>query len=55
MDAADTGIISADEALLPYMMLPSGETVAESALKQLALGDGRVDLSLALALPSGRN
>ena len=52
MDATDTGIISAEEALLPYMMLPSGETVAEAVIPQLASGNYLVNLSKALV--SGR-
>ena len=48
MDAADTGIISAEDALLPYLMLPSGETVAQAIQEQMKLAPGAVDLSRSL-------
>ncbi|MBI4145042.1 hypothetical protein HY493_02445 [Candidatus Woesearchaeota archaeon] len=51
MDAVDTGIIKAEEALLPYRLLPSGETVFERAAWQLQAGQ---EMDLVKALPSGR-
>jgi len=38
LDAIDTGIIEVDEALLPYMMLGSGETVYERVQQQIEAG-----------------
>lgn len=35
LDASDTGIIRAEEALLPYLLLPTGETVYELARREL--------------------
>lgn len=38
--AVEDGIITADEALLPYLILPSGSTVYETSVMQLAdMGD----------------
>lgn len=49
LDAIDTGIIVAEEALLPYLMLPGGHTVYEQAQRQLRdIGD----VNFALALPT---
>lgn len=50
MDAADTGIISSEEALLPFLLLPSGSTVAEAIAPQIesALRSGRVNIAGAL-------
>lgn len=49
MDAADTGIIEAEEALMPYMILPTGQTVAEALTAALpALEAGHFDMRLAL-------
>ena len=40
LDAVESGIITADEALLPYLILPSGSTVYETSVMQLAdMGD----------------
>lgn len=50
LDAVESGIITADEALLPWAMLPGGRTVSEVALSQLS-ENGHVDLRL--ALPKG--
>lgn len=51
LDAIDTGIIEAEEALMPYLVLHSGETVYERV--QLQLKDGfSVDLSR--VLPEGK-
>jgi len=47
LDAVETGIIRADEALLPYMMLSEGETVYQRAARQIAAGH-EVDLAKAL-------
>ena len=47
LDATDSGIIDAEEALLPFLMLPTGETVYQRAQVQLANSD-EVDLSRAL-------
>ena len=52
MDAADTGIIEADDALLPFLILPGGQTVAERAQVQLEMVG---DVDLAQALPAGRS
>jgi len=54
LDAVDSGIISAEEALLPYAMLPGGITVNEHIGPQLAqmLETGVVPGILG-ALPSG--
>lgn len=50
LDAIDSGITTADEALLPHLILPGGSTVAEMAKHQLAdMGD----VNFALALPEG--
>ena len=49
MDAADTGIISAEDALLPYLILPGGATVAQALQEQMKLAPGVVDLSRTLA------
>lgn len=49
MDAADTGIISAEEALLPFQMLPSGETVYEVTRRIPELDN----INLAKALGAG--
>jgi hypothetical protein len=51
LDAIDTGIVTAEEALLPYMMLPSGDTVYTTIQAQLTRGHA-VDLSRALS-PGG--
>ncbi|MDP3063867.1 MAG: hypothetical protein Q8O40_11760 [Chloroflexota bacterium] len=47
LDATESGIIKADEALLPYLLLPEGDTVYQRASRQLERG---VDVSLARAL-----
>ena len=47
MDAIDTGIIKAEEALLPYQMLPSGETVYQRVQEQIDRG---LEVNLAHAL-----
>ncbi len=50
LDATDSGIIRADEALLPYLMLSDGETVYQRAAKQMKAGG---EVSLAQALTAG--
>ena len=52
MDAIDTGILTAEEALLPYQVLPSGETVYQRAQAQLDRGL-EVNLAIALQSPQG--
>ncbi|MDP3062976.1 MAG: hypothetical protein Q8O40_07180 [Chloroflexota bacterium] len=47
LDATESGIIRVDEALLPYLLLPEGDTVYQRASRQLERG---VDVSLARAL-----
>ncbi|MDP2949917.1 MAG: hypothetical protein Q8P22_10315 [Chloroflexota bacterium] len=47
LDATESGIIKAEEALLPYLLLPEGDTVYQRASRQLERG---VDVSLARAL-----
>ncbi|MDP2661274.1 MAG: hypothetical protein Q8R28_11160 [Dehalococcoidia bacterium] len=56
LDAVDSGIITAEEALLPYAVLPGGETVAQHLQPQLTtmLNTGKVP-SILLALPSERS
>ena len=52
LDAIESGITTADEALLPHLILPSGSTVAETARYQLAdMGD----VNFSLALPPGNS
>ena len=52
LDAVDSGILSFDQAMLPYLVLPGGQTVSEQAERQLA-GLGTVDLSKALTVGRG--
>ncbi|MDP2950662.1 MAG: hypothetical protein Q8P22_14155, partial [Chloroflexota bacterium] len=47
LDASESGIIRAEEALLPYLLLPEGDTVYQRASRQLERG---VAVSLAQAL-----
>ncbi|MDP3062929.1 MAG: hypothetical protein Q8O40_06940, partial [Chloroflexota bacterium] len=47
LDATESGIIRAEEALLPYLLLPEGDTVYQRASRQLERG---VEVSLARAL-----
>src|SRR3990167_4672109 len=52
LDAIDSGIVSADEALLPFMVLPGGQTMAQHLAPQvqIMLESGQVPgLHLALA------
>ena len=52
LDAIDSGITNADQALLPHLILPSGQTVSETAQHQLAdMGD----VNFGLALPAGED
>ena len=52
LDAVDSGILTFEEAMMPHMMLPSGQTVAETVTGQMpALMEGkRLELPV-LALP----
>ena len=51
LDAIDTGIIIAEEALLPYLLLPSGETVFQQSERQL---QGGMNVDLARSLQEGQ-
>ena len=51
LDAIDSGIITAEEALLPYQILPGGQTIFERAQLQLRSGD---NIDLLPALGAGR-
>jgi len=54
MDAADTGIISAEDALLPYLLLPNGETVADSVGRWLPSLEAGETFNIGRALTAGR-
>ncbi|MDP2727862.1 MAG: hypothetical protein Q8P59_10005 [Dehalococcoidia bacterium] len=55
LDAVDSGILTAEEALLPYAVLPGGVTVFQHLQPQIdtMLETGKMP-SILLALPSGR-
>lgn len=51
LDAVDSGLMEADEALLPFAMLPDGFTVAERVIPQL-IEHGAIDLNRSLPSPN---
>lgn len=52
IEVIESGISDYETELLPYAVMPTGETMAEWALPQLALSAGR---DMALLLPAGRS